>query len=165
MSSFALVLKNPPPVDAIAMCPSREKRVHVPYECGPGRSLFPDPVAPHGSHEGGNSPPFDEFDNSTFLAMSSLAQRSPPVEAAAIWPSRGKCGHVPYDGGPWGIPGCHRHPWEKPFDVIPEPTWAVPNPQPQIGSGSQVLPLFSKIPRPWMPSPCARQGKNGCTSL
>ena len=34
MSSFALVLKNPPPVDAAAMWPAREKRVHVPYECG-----------------------------------------------------------------------------------------------------------------------------------
>ena len=34
MSKFPLVLKNPVPVDAAAMWPAREKRVHVPYECG-----------------------------------------------------------------------------------------------------------------------------------
>ena len=97
MSSFALVLKNPPPVDAIAMCPSREKRVHVPYECGPGRCFFPDPVAPHGSHERGNSPPFDNL-----IILPSLP--------CLVWP------------------------------------------------------LFCKVPRPWMPPPCGRQGKNVSTS-
>ena len=28
----------------------------------------------------------------------------------------------------------------------------------------QFFPLLSKIPRPWMPPPCGRQGKNVCTS-
>ena len=78
-------------------CPVRGKRVHVPYECGPGRCFFPDAVAPHGSHEWGNSPPFDNL----------IILRSRPC---LVWP------------------------------------------------------LFCKVPRPWMPPPCGRQGKNVSTS-
>ena len=111
------------------------------------------PCHPARARPMGKQPP-PEFDNLIIclpchVNFPPCSQNSPARAPRRHVLVKEKCGHVPYDGGPWGIPGCHRHPWEKPFDVIPEPTWAVPNPQPQIGSGSQVLPLFSKIPRPW----------------
>ena len=78
-------------------CPVRGKRVHVPYECGPEHCFFPDAVAPHGSHEWGNSPPYDNL----------IILRSRPC---LVWP------------------------------------------------------LFCKVPRPWIPPPYGRQGKNVSTS-
>ena len=131
---------------------------------GPGACPYLPPVAPRGSHGRGNRPPFYLFSFSSHghcskgLVRPSFSKILGPWMPSP-WPRRSgeNVRTSPMNAGP-GVVCC------RTLCPHTDPTNGESHPQVDNFIVFRTLPclvwpVFLKVPRPWIPPPCGRQGK------